>query len=51
MTLDWEEDRTWRRVFEPTSKPAKDESDDSSVEEKPLTTRKCMIDISDWGDI
>ena len=51
MTLDWEEDRTWRRVFEPTAKPAKDESDDSSAEEKPLTTRKCMIDISDWGDI
>ena len=51
MTLDWETDRTWRRVFEPT--PAKSgEASSSSDEEdengtKSLAGRKCLID---WGE-
>ena len=52
MTLDWEEDRTWRRVFEPkmVASNTDDSSDDDSGKTKPLTTRKCMIDMSIWDD-
>jgi hypothetical protein len=49
MTLDWETDRTWRRVFEPT--PGTKSSDSSSDEDGPhpkqLGPPKCLID---WGD-
>ena len=60
MTIDWETDRTWRRVFEP--KPptvflgnvplvdSDDDNDDAII--KPLASRKCMIDIDEcFGDI
>jgi superfamily II DNA or RNA helicase len=56
MTIDWEHDQTWRRVFEPKSMPGcntKEDGDstDDETKEKPLITRKCMIDMSDWGDV
>lgn len=53
MTLDWEKDQTWRRVFEPDAPSTKSESsddDDAKSESKPLTTRKCMIDMSIWDE-
>ena len=53
MCLDWQEDRTWRRVYEPDTfaKPVSDEGDTSDDEKQPLTTRKCMIDMSEWGEV
>ena len=53
MSFDWEEDRTWRRVFEPcnTAKPAMDEDTSDDDKPQPLSTRKCMIDTSEWGEV
>jgi len=52
MTLDWSEDKTWRHVFEPVKNAIVDDGSSSDEETpKPLSTRKCMIDISEWGDI
>ena len=51
MTLDWETDRTWRRVFEPThaksggSSSSSDEEDENGT--KSFAGRKCLID---WGE-
>ena len=80
MTLDWETDQTWRRVFQgavesvaqavrsksaifgrdevsyenerdtPSTKPESSDDDDAKSESKPLTTRKCMIDMSIWDE-
>ena len=50
MDLDWDTDTTWRRVFEPTGKSAaasSDSSDDEEEEAKPLSSRKCMIQLDD----
>jgi len=61
MSLDWETDRTWRRVFEP--KPIATISgiggplclladSDDDAPEKPLASRKCMINIDEcFGNI
>jgi superfamily II DNA or RNA helicase len=61
MTIDWETDRTWRRVFEPKPNDANslfgcaqmnasDDDDDANV--KPLSSRKCMINIEEcFGSI
>ena len=62
MSMDWETDKTWRRVFEP--KPIATisgiggplcllaDSDDDDVQEKPLASRKCMINIEEcFGDV
>ena len=54
MTIDWEHDQTWRRVFEPKSDAktkCDGDSSDDETKEKTLTTRKCMIDMSDWGEV
>jgi len=62
MTINWETDKTWRRVFEPklmipvggTGVPIclADSDDDDDVREKPLASRKCMINIDEcFGNI
>lgn len=55
MTLDWESDQTWRRVFEPQARATNscssdDDDDNDKSESKPLITRKCMIDMSIWDE-
>ena len=62
MSIDWETDKTWRRVFEP--KPMTtiggiggtaclaDSDGDDDIPEKPLASRKCMINIDEcFGDV
>ena len=67
MVIDWETDKTWKRVFEPkpmaqigegfglsgtgTGTICTNDSDDDD-EPKPLASRKCMINIDEcFGDI
>jgi superfamily II DNA or RNA helicase len=45
MTLDWEKDQTWRRVFEPA--PGADSSSSDEEAEPSLASRRCLIDWSE----
>lgn len=64
MTIDWETDRTWRRVFEPSAQspnalfacnPVSGDGDDDDEDDKhakPLSSRKCMINIEEcFGEL
>jgi superfamily II DNA or RNA helicase len=52
MAIDWENDRAWRRVYEPTEilRDSDDDSTDANV--KPFSSRKCMININEcFGEL
>jgi superfamily II DNA or RNA helicase len=66
MSIDWETDKTWKRVFEPTTAssvtpflngPASinqygDSDDDTPSQTKPLSSRKCLINIPEcFGEL
>jgi len=48
MTLDWETDRTWRRVFEPTPGADSLSSSDDETGEPSLASRRCLVD---WAEL
>jgi superfamily II DNA or RNA helicase len=59
MAIDWDADRTWRRVFEPSAQSPNalfacnmagasiGDDDDDDEPAKPLSSRKCMITLED----
>jgi superfamily II DNA or RNA helicase len=66
MSIDWETDKTWKRVFEPTTAssvtpflngPASinqygESDDDTPSQTKPLSSRKCLINIPEcFGEL
>lgn len=50
MTLDWKNDKTWRRVYEPTKNQHKSQNqndDDEGTGGNPLLKKKCLINVSE----
>ena len=45
MTLDWKNDKTWTKLFDPKKWNKKD--DDECTGGNPLLKKKCLISISD----
>jgi superfamily II DNA or RNA helicase len=46
MSIDWETDRTWRKIFEPSNLVKSNDDSDDDIP-KPLSSRKCMINIDE----
>ena len=50
MTLDWQTDKTWRRVYEPTQNQHQSQNqndDDEGTGGNPLLKKKCLINVSE----
>ena len=46
MMIDWEEDKSWKRVFEPKDNNSSGNVDGEEKEQKTIFGGKCLINLS-----